>query len=92
MVLGISKDSVKSHAKFRDKQNLPYPLLSDEEKNVLKLYGVLKPKKMFGKEVFGTERSTFIINRGGILVKEYRGVKVKGHVDEILAYIKDNVE
>ena len=81
---------MKSHKKFSEKLELPYKLLSDEDKEVHKLYEVLKKKNMFGKEVIGTERSTFIIDKDGILIKEFRKVKVKGHVEEVLKNLMEN--
>lgn len=88
VILGISRDSLKAHDKFITKLGLPFILLSDENEELCNLYGVLKEKNMFGKKVFGIERSTFIINEEGILVKEYRKVKVPGHVEEVTEYIK----
>ncbi|ACR79946.1 thioredoxin-dependent thiol peroxidase [Kosmotoga olearia] len=90
IVLGVSKDSVKSHMNFAKKLNLNFHLLSDPEAKVHKIFDVLKPKKRFGKEYIGTERSTFVIDKDGILIKEYRKVKVKGHVQEVLEFIKSN--
>lgn len=90
VVLGISRDSVKSHMNFTKKLNLNFHLLSDPEAKVHKIFNVLKLKKRFGKEYLGTERSTFIIDKDGILIKEYRKVKVKGHVQEVLEFIKSN--
>ncbi len=87
VVIGISKDNLNSHNKFISKFNLPFILLSDEEKEVCNLYGVIKEKNMFGKKVLGIERSTFIIDENGILIKEFRKVKVKGHIEEILSNI-----
>ncbi|WP_300382202.1 thioredoxin-dependent thiol peroxidase [Clostridium sp.] len=84
IVIGISKDTLSSHNKFIDKFNLPFLLLSDEDKTVCALYDVIKEKNMYGKKVLGIERSTFIIDEKGILVKEYRKVKAKGHVEEVL--------
>lgn len=89
VVFGISKDGIKSHIKFSNKLNLNFKLLSDEEKEVHKAYDVWKLKKMYGKEYYGTVRSTFIVDEDGLLIKEYRKVKVKGHVEEVLDYIKD---
>lgn len=89
MILGISKDSMKSHIKFAQKLNLNFQLLSDPEKKVHEMFDVLKEKNMFGKIVIGTERSTFIIDENGILIKEYRKVKAKGHAKQILEYIKE---
>lgn len=84
IIIGISRDSLKSHTKFIEKFNLPFILLSDEKEEVCNLFNVIKEKNMYGKKVFGIERSTFIINEEGILVKEYRKVKVKDHVSTIL--------
>lgn len=88
IVLGISKDNLNSHNKFIQKFNLPFVLLSDEEKVVCKLYDVIKEKNMYGKKVLGIERSTFIIDENGIIINEFRKVKVKGHVDSLLEFIK----
>ena len=84
IIIGISRDSLKSHTKFIEKFNLPFILLSDEKEEVYNLFNVIKEKNMYGKKVFGIERSTFIINEEGILVKEYRKVKVKDHVSTVL--------
>lgn len=84
VILGISKDSLASHTKFITKFDLPFILLSDEEKTVCNLFDVIKEKNMYGKKVMGIERSTFLIDENGILIKEYRKVKVKGHVDSII--------
>ncbi|EOR25169.1 MULTISPECIES: thioredoxin-dependent thiol peroxidase [Clostridium] len=88
VVIGISKDSLNSHSKFIEKLNLPFILLSDEEKIVCELYDVIKEKNMYGKKVLGIERSTFIVDENGILVKEFRKVKVKDHIKEVLDAIK----
>ncbi len=84
VVLGVSKDNLNSHNKFIEKFNLPFVLLSDEDKVVCDLYDVIKEKNMYGKKVLGIERSTFIIDENGILIKEFRKVKVKGHIEEVL--------
>ena len=84
IIIGISRDSLKSHTKFIEKFNLPFILLSDEKEEVCNLFNVIKEKNMYGKMVFGIERSTFIINEEGILIKEYRKVKVKDHVSTVL--------
>ena len=84
VVLGISKDNLNSHNKFIEKFNLPFILLSDEDKVVCNLYDVIKEKNMYGKKVLGIERSTFIIDEEGNLIKEFRKVKVKGHIEEVL--------
>lgn len=88
IVIGISKDSLKAHDKFITKFELPFLLLSDEEKVVCELYDVIKEKNMYGKKVLGIERSTFIIDEEGILVKEYRKVKVKEHVNQIISELE----
>ncbi|SHH86492.1 thioredoxin-dependent thiol peroxidase [Sporanaerobacter acetigenes] len=92
VILGISRDSLKSHAKFRGKENLPFLLLSDEDKKVHELFNVMKLKKMYGKEYMGVERSTFIFNKGGELVKKFRNVKAKGHAEKVLEYIKEELK
>ncbi|MFD2680172.1 thioredoxin-dependent thiol peroxidase [Bacillus seohaeanensis] len=91
VILGVSPDPVDRHKKFIDKHGLPFLLLADEDHKVAEAYGVWKLKKNFGKEYMGIERSTFIIDKNGNLVKEWRKVKVKGHVEEALQYIKDNL-
>ncbi|MBU5675114.1 thioredoxin-dependent thiol peroxidase [Alkaliphilus sp. MSJ-5] len=91
IILAISRDSLKSHAKFREKQNLPFLLLSDKDEEVHKLFDVMKLKKMYGKEYMGVERSTFIINKDGELIKEFRNVKAKGHAEEVLKFIKQEM-
>lgn len=88
VILGVSRDNLRSHAKFRDKLDLPFLLLSDDEGEVHKLFDVVQPKKLYGKEYIGVERSTFIFNKKGDLVKEFRNVKVKGHAEDVLEYIK----
>ena len=88
-VIGISKDSVESHKKFINKQNLAISLLSDENGKVCEDFGVWKEKSMYGKTYMGIERSTFIIDGEGLIVKEWRKVKVAGHVNEVLKEIKN---
>lgn len=88
VVLGISKDNLNSHNKFIEKFNLPFVLLSDEEKVVCELYDVIKEKNMYGRKTLGIERSTFIIDDNGNLIKEFRKVKVKGHIEEVLEALK----
>ncbi len=83
VVLGISKDSVASHKKFAEKYQLPFALLSDEDLEVCKAYGVYQLKKNFGKESWGIVRSTFLIDRDGTVAKAWRNVKVDGHVDQV---------
>jgi peroxiredoxin Q/BCP len=89
VVLGVSRDSIASHEKFKQKQGFNFDLLSDAEEKACKAYGVIKDKTMYGRKVRGIERSTFLIDEKGVLRKEWRGVKVGGHVDEVLAAIKD---
>jgi thioredoxin-dependent peroxiredoxin len=83
-VLGVSPDDLESHTKFRTKYNLNFPLLADPENKVSQMYGVYKMKNMYGKEFMGIERSTFIIDKEGKVKKEFRKVKVDGHVDEVM--------
>lgn len=92
VVLGVSPDPISRHQKFIEKHGLPFLLLADEDHKVAEAYDVWKLKKNFGKEYMGIERSTFIIDKTGKLVKEYRKVKVKGHVEEALNYIKQNLQ
>jgi peroxiredoxin Q/BCP len=88
MIFGVSRDSVASHDKFKAKMNLPFDLLSDKDEVMCKLFDVIKEKNMYGKKVFGIERSTFIMGRNGEIVREWRGVKVDGHAAEVLAAVK----
>lgn len=88
VILGVSPDSQKSHCNFADKHGLTITLLSDPEKVVLSQYGVWQIKKMYGKEYFGVVRSTFLIDSQGVLVSAWTNVKVKGHVEEVLAAVK----
>lgn len=87
-VFGISRDSIKSHENFKAKQSYPFELVSDPEEIACKAFDVIKMKKLYGKEVLGVERSTFVINRTGTIVREWRGVKVPGHVAEVLAFVQ----
>ncbi|WP_188456806.1 thioredoxin-dependent thiol peroxidase [Virgibacillus oceani] len=91
VIIGVSPDPVDRHQKFIDKHDLPFLLLADEDHKVAEDYGVWKLKKNFGKEYYGIERSTFIIDKEGNLQKEFRKVKVKGHVEEALTYIRENL-
>jgi thioredoxin-dependent peroxiredoxin len=86
-IVGISRDSVKSHDNFKSKLELPFTLISDADEAVCALFAVIKMKKMYGKEVRGIERSTFLIDGAGVLRREWRGVKVAGHIDEVLASV-----
>jgi len=88
VVLGVSRDSLTSHEKFINKFGLPFVLLSDAESQVCELYGVLKEKNMFGKKSIGIERSTFVIDEEGKVIKEFRKVKVDGHINEVLEAVK----
>ena len=87
-VLGVSRDSVKSHENFKAKQALPFELLSDAEELLCSRFAVIKLKKLYGKEVRGVERSTFVIAGDGRLRREWRGVKVPGHAQEVLDYMR----
>ena len=87
-ILGISRDSLKSHENFKSKQALPFELGSDADEAVCNLFGVMKLKNMYGKQVRGIERSTFVIDGSGVLRREWRGVKVPGHAEEVLKFVK----
>jgi len=87
-IFGVSRDSLKSHESFKAKFTFPFELLSDPEELACKLFDVIKLKNMYGKQVRGIERSTFIIDKAGNLVKEWRGVKVDGHATEVLNFIQ----
>lgn len=87
-IFGVSRDSLKSHENFKAKFSFPFELLSDAEEKACQLFDVIKMKNMYGKQVRGIERSTFIINTDGVLIQEWRKVKVKGHVEEVLSYIQ----
>jgi peroxiredoxin Q/BCP len=84
VIVGISRDSLKSHENFKRKIELPFELLSDEDEIACQLFGVIKMKNMYGKQVRGIERSTFLIDAQGILRHEWRGLKVPGHVQDVL--------
>tara|TARA_B100000902_G_scaffold1384_3_gene1821 strand:+ start:839 stop:1309 length:471 start_codon:yes stop_codon:yes gene_type:complete len=87
-IIGVSRDSIKSHENFKMKQDFPFELLSDPDEKVCKAFDVMKLKSMYGREYIGVDRSTFIINKDGKVVREWRAVKVKGHVAEVLEEIK----
>jgi len=87
-IYGVSRDSMKSHESFKAKMKFPFDLLSDADETACKLYGVIKMKNMYGRKVRGIERSTFVIDAGGIVRREWRGVKVPGHVQEVLEFVK----
>ena len=88
LILGVSRDSLKSHEKFREKECFPFELISDEKEELCRLFDVIKMKNMYGKQVEGIERSTFLIDKAGVLRQEWRKVKVEGHADEVLAAIR----
>lgn len=87
VVVGVSRDSIKSHENFKAKQDLPFDLLSDADELLCSRFAVIKQKSMYGKQVRGIERSTFVIDRNGVLRREWRGVKVAGHAQEVLDFI-----
>ncbi|HUT39834.1 MAG TPA: peroxiredoxin [Gammaproteobacteria bacterium] len=89
VILGISRDSIKSHENFKAKQQFPFELLSDVDEKACKLFDVIREKNMYGKKVMGVERSTFLIDEQGMLRREWRKVSVKGHVAEVLDAIKE---
>jgi thioredoxin-dependent peroxiredoxin len=88
-IFGISRDSLKSHENFKAKFTFPFELLADTEELACNIFGVIKMKNMYGKQVRGIERSTFVVDKNGVLVREWRGVKVDGHVPEVLQIIKN---
>lgn len=88
VILGVSRDSLKSHEKFKEKHGFPFALLSDADEELCNYFQVLKDKSMFGKKFKGIERSTFLIDKAGILRQEWRKVKVSGHVEEVLAAVR----
>lgn len=87
-IVGVSRDSLKSHENFKAKFSFPFELLVDSEELACGIFNVIKMKNMYGKQVRGIERSTFVIDKNGVLVKEWRGVKVDGHVEQVLDFIK----
>ena len=89
IVLGVSRDSVKTHENFKAKHEFPFELLSDKEETLCQLFDVIKEKKLYGKVHMGIERSTFLLDEKGVLKKEWRKVKVPGHVEEVLAAVKE---
>ncbi len=88
IILGVSRDSVKSHENFKSKQSFTFELISDPDEKLCKQFDVIKEKNMYGKKHMGIERSTFLIDEEGILTQEWRKVKVKGHIEEVLEEIK----
>lgn len=87
-IFGISRDSIRSHEGFKSKLELPFELVSDPDETLCQMFDVMKTKTMYGKQVRGVDRSTFVIDATGTLVKEWRGVKVPGHIDEVLEFVK----
>lgn len=87
-IFGVSRDSIRSHEGFKAKLEMPFELISDPDETVCTMFDVMKMKNMYGKKVRGIERSTFVIDESGKLVKEWRGVKVPGHIDEVLEFVK----
>jgi len=88
VILGVSRDSLKSHENFKAKMGYPFELIADTDEKLCEAFGVMKMKNMYGKQVRGIERSTFVIDGDGKLRREWRGVKVPGHVDEVLAFVQ----
>ena len=88
-ILGVSRDSLKSHENFKAKQSFPFELLSDPDEKVCKAFDVMKLKSMYGREYIGVDRCTFLIGSNGKILKEWRSVKVKGHVEEVLNTVKE---
>ena len=87
-VYGVSRDSLRSHENFKAKMKFPFELLSDADEHLCGQFGVMKLKNMYGKKVRGIERSTFVIDAKGVLAREWRGVKVPGHAQEVLDFVK----
>ena len=87
-IVGVSRDSIKSHENFKTKFDLPFDLLSDADETVCNLFGVIKLKNMYGKQVRGIERSTFVLDSKGIIRKEWRGLKADGHAQEVLSFVQ----
>ena len=87
-MFGVSRDSLKSHENFKAKMSFPFELLSDADETACKLFAVIKMKNMYGRKVRGIERSTFVFDGDGAIVREWRGVKVPGHVQEVLEFVK----
>ncbi|MDO9371593.1 MAG: peroxiredoxin [Gammaproteobacteria bacterium] len=88
VILGVSRDSVKSHESFKEQEGFSFDLLSDADEKVCKLFDVMQPKMMYGREVVGVQRSTFLIDKSGVLRKEWCKVKVEGHVDEVVEAVQ----
>lgn len=90
-IFGLSRDSLRSHENFKSKLGLPFELISDPDEIICTLFDVMKMKNMYGKQVRGIERSTFLIDGHGQIIKEWRSVKVTGHVDEVLEFVKSGI-
>ena len=90
LIFGVSRDSVASHEKFKEKYQFPFELISDENEAICKIFDVIKEKNMYGKKYMGIERSTFLIDESGQLIAEWRKVKAKGHAQIILDYLSDH--
>ena len=88
VVVGVSRDSIKSHEGFKAKLGFPFELISDPDESLCQLFGVIKMKNLYGKQVRGIERSTFVIDASGVLRREWRGVKVPNHVADVLAFVQ----
>mgnify|MGYP001331728504 CR=1 FL=1 len=88
VIYGVSKDSLRTHANFKAKHEFPFELISDPDEALCRLFDVIKLKKLYGKEYLGIDRSTFLIDENGTLRREWRGVKVKGHADEVLDAVR----
>ena len=88
-IIGVSRESIKSHENFKSKQSFPFELLSDPDEKVCNAFDVMKLKSMYGRQYIGIDRSTFLINTDGKVIKEWRTVKVPGHVQEVLEIVKD---
>jgi peroxiredoxin Q/BCP len=87
-VYGVSRDSIKSHQNFRSKMDFPFDLLADPDEKLCSLFGVIKMKNMYGRQVRGIERSTFVIDSRGSVARQWRGVKVPGHAQEVLEFVR----
>jgi peroxiredoxin Q/BCP len=92
VILGVSRDNLRSHEKFCDKFGFKFDLLSDEDEKLCTLFGVMKEKNMYGKKVWGIERSTFLIGRDGVLAREWRKVQVQGHAGEVLEALGGSIK
>jgi peroxiredoxin Q/BCP len=90
VILGVSTDDLESHQRFREKQHLPFPLLSDADATVSKMFGVYKQKNLYGKKSMGIERTTFVIDRTGRIAQIYPKVKVEGHIQDLLEFVRED--